>query len=489
MLKDCWRRVRPEHRRQVKGWLKGAFPLDAPEARLFNPHVITPRFHISRRSFLKTCSATAAATGLPAWFLERDAALAAPARPALSPNDRPAIALVGCGGMGRGDADNAQRFGDIVAVCDVDASHADAAAKQFTKDGKTPAKYSDFRRVMERPDIHVVVQGCPDHWHTLVNLAAIQSRKAVYGEKPLTLTIDEGRRLVKAVRANHGILQTGSQQRSDRRFRLACELVRNGRIGKLRQVTVFLPAGLRGGPFATSPVPAGLDWDTYLGQAPKVDYVKERCHTTFRYWLDYSGGTLTDWGAHHNDVARWAIGLEGPTAVEGKVLAEPVPGGYTAISEYEVAFTWANGVQHVVRSTPDDNIFGGVVKKEGQRNGIRFEGTDGWLWVTRGDLTASKEELITSPLPSDALRLEVSGDHMGNFFECLRTRKDPIANVDVGHRSVSVCHLAVIALRLRRKLQWDPAEERFVGDGAAEANAHVAREMRQPYNYGFIGLA
>jgi predicted dehydrogenase len=448
--------------------------------------VITHSFQISRRSFLRRCTAAAAASGLPLWFVERELALAAPAPKPLGPNDRPGVALVGCGGMGRGDASNAQRFGDILAVCDVDAGHAAEAAKQFTRDGKTPAQFSDFRQVLERDDVHVIIQATPDHWHTLVNLAAAKARKDVYGEKPLTLTIDEGQRLVQAVRAHGTILQTGSQQRSDSKFRLACELVRNGRIGKLNQVVVFLPAGLRGGPFAASPAPAGLNWDFWLGQAPQVDYVKERCHTTFRYWLDYSGGTMTDWGAHHNDIARWAIGLEGPSAVEARVLAEPIPGGYTAISEYEVTFTYANGVRHVVKSTKDDNIFGGVVNQDGQRNGLRFEGTDGWIWVTRGDLNASRDDIITTPLPASATRLEVSSDHMANFFDCVRSRKDPIARVEVGHRSACLCHLAAIALRLRRPLRWDPAQERFVGEGAPEANAFVARAMRKPYDYDFI---
>ncbi len=447
----------------------------------------TTRFEISRRSFLQHCAATAAAAGLPAWFVERDLSAAEPSRRPLGPNDRAAIALVGCGGMGRGDAGNAQRFGDIVAVCDVDANHAAAAAKQFTKGGKTPAQFGDFRKLLERDDVQVIIQACPDHWHTLVNLAAIKAGKDVYGEKPLTLTIDEGRRMVKTVREAKAVFQTGTQQRSDNRFRLACELVRNGRLGKLQQVTVFLPAGLRGGPFASSPVPAELNWDFWLGQAPKVDYVKERCHTTFRYWFDYSGGTMTDWGAHHNDIARWAIGLEGPSGIEGKVLAEPVPGGYTAFSEYEVTFTWANGVRHVAKTTKDDNIFGGIVNQNGQRNGIKFEGTDGWIWVTRGDIEASKDELLTTPLPDGGIRLEHSADHMGNFFACVRSRQDPIARVEVGHRSASLCHLAAISLRLRRKLQWDADQEAFVGDGATEANAMVARDMRPPYDYSFIG--
>jgi predicted dehydrogenase len=447
----------------------------------------TPLFHISRRSFLKTCTTTAAAAGLPLWFLERELAAAEPSVKPPGPNDRPGIALVGCGGMGRGDANAASRFGDLLAVCDVDEGRASAAVKQFTKDGKVPTLYRDFRKVMERDDVQVVIQGTPDHWHTLVNLAAARAKKDVYGEKPLTLTIDEGRRLVQAVRANKTILQTGSQQRSDRRFRLACELVRNGRIGKLQQVTVFLPAGLRGGPFAASPVPAGLNWDYWQGQAPATDYVKERCHTTFRFFFDYSGGTMTDWGAHHNDIARWAIGLEGPTEVEGQALVQPIPGGYTTFSEYEVTFTYANGVKQVVKTTKDDSIFGGVVNKDGQRNGLRLAGTDGWIWVTRGDLRASNEDLITTPLPESAMRLPVSNDHMGNFFECVRSRKLPICDVEVGHRSVSLCHLGVIALRTGRKLTWDPAKEQFTGDGAKEGNAFVAREMRKPYDYSFIG--
>lgn len=448
---------------------------------------VTTSFYISRRRFLSRLAATAAASGLPVWFLERELAQAAPEPKPPGPNERPGIALVGCGGMGRGDAANARRFGDIVAVCDVDANHRQAAVQQFTKDGKAPAAYADFRRVLERADVQVVIQATPDHWHTLINLAAVKAGKDVYSEKPLTLTIEEGQRLVQAVGQHKAVLQTGSQQRSDRRFRLACELVRAGRIGKLQQVTVFLPAGLRGGPFQPSPVPAGLDWDYWLGQAPKVDYVKERCHTTFRYWLDYSGGTLTDWGAHHNDIARWAIGLDGPVQIEGRVLVEPIPGGYTAPSEYEVTYTYANGVRQVVKTTRDDNIFGGVVNPKGQRHGLRFEGTEGWIWVTRGDLQASREEIISTPLPEGSPRLEVSTDHMANFFECVRSRKDPICHVEVGHRSASVCHLGLIALRLGRRLQWDPAQERFVGEAAQEANAHLARPMRKPYDYSFVG--
>ncbi len=447
------------------------------------------RIQISRRSFLARCTATAAATGLPLWFVEAQLTRAAET-PSLQPsslNDRPGVALIGCGGMGRGDARNAVQYGDILAVCDVDQSHVDAAARQFTTDGKTPAKFTDFRKVMERADINVIVQATPDHWHTLINMAAAKAKKDIYAEKPLTLTIDEGKQTVKAVRDHKIILQTGTQQRSSQRFLLACELVRNGRIGKLKQVNVWVPAGLRAGPFQTAPIPQGLNWDFWLGQAPRVDYMKERCHSTFRWWWEYSGGPVTDWGAHHNDIARWAIGLDGPVGVEARVITPPIPGGYVTPREFEATLTWANGVRQVVKTTPDDSPFGEVLKENGQRNGIRFEGTDGWIWVNRDEISMSDPGFLRTPLPAEAIRLEVSRNHMGNFFDSVRSRKDPICPVETGHRSAVVGHLIVIALRLGRKFQWDPAQEVFVGDGATEANARVAREMRKPYDYGFIG--
>lgn len=448
---------------------------------------MTKPFQISRRSFLNRCTLTAAATGLPLWFVERELTLAAePLAKTVSPNDRPGVALVGCGGMGRGDAGNASRFGDIVAVCDVDANHVGEAVKQFTKNGKVPTGYGDFRKVMERDDVHIIVQATPDHWHTLINLAAAKAKKDVYGEKPLTLTIDEGKRLVKAVRGQGIVLQTGTQQRSDKKFRLACELVRNGRIGKLKQVNVFVPAGISGGPFAARPVPKEFNWDFWLGQAPQVEYCPERTHGSFRWWFDYSGGPVTDWGAHHNDIARWAIGEDGPLDVEARALAEVIPGGFTTPTQFEATLTWGNGVKQIVRTTPDDTPYGGIVKADGQRNGVKFEGSDGWIWVNRADLNASKDEIIETPLPESAVKLEQSADHMKNFFAAVQSRKDPISPVESGHRSAVVGHLIVIALRLGKKLQWDAKAEVFSGDNAKEGNAMLARAMRKPYDYSFV---
>jgi len=458
-----------------------------PPARHDSTAIPAPAsFNISRRAFLRRCGLIAAVTGLPLWFVERQQLAAAEVIKTPSPNDRPGIAIVGCGGMGRGDATNALAFGEILAVCDVDASHAAAFATQFTKEGRVPTIYSDFRKVMERDDIHIIVNTTPDHWHTLVNLAAAKAHKDIYSEKPLTLCIDEGRHLIKAVRDNGVVLQTGTQQRSSQRFRLACELVRNGRLGQLKDARVWLPAGLRGGPFTASPVPTGLDWDFWQGQAPAAEYVTERCHATFRFWYEYSGGTMTDWGAHHNDIAYWAIGLLAPRQVESRRLAEPIPGGYNAYSEYEVKYTYENGIGLHINTTKDDTIYGGVVNPEGQRNGIRFEGTDGWIWVNRDEIKASDPELLKKPLPEGSVKLYESKNHMGNFFDCVRSRALPICDVETGHRSATMCHLGAISLRSGHALTWDSTAEQFVGENAKEANGYVARPMRAPYDYSFV---
>jgi predicted dehydrogenase len=439
----------------------------------------THPLNISRRGFLKTSSVIAAGSVLPAWFIEESRSQAATTKP-LSPNEKPNIALIGCGGQGRYDTTLAAKFANVVAVCDVDAKHADAASKQF---GGVKI-YRDFRKLLERADLHAVINGTPDHWHTLVNLAVMKAGKDVYSEKPLTMTIDEGKRLVAAARETKRILQTGSQQRSDPRFRLACELVRNGRVGKLTQITTLLPAGPRGGPFHTAPVPPELNWDFWQGQTPFVDYVPQRCHGSFRYWYDYSGGTMTDWGAHHNDIAQWGNGTErsGPVTIEGKSLVEMITGGYTAASQYRVEYTYANGVKLTCVSVATDGPDGSHHGKPGDPvHGVKFEGTDGWIFVTRGQIEASKPELLTEPLSPNATRLYASDNHMGNFFECIHSRKPPICEPEIGHRSVTVCHLGVISIRLGRKLNWDPERERFVND--PEADKWLARTQRKPYTY------
>lgn len=433
----------------------------------------------NRRSFLQTAAAAAVATSLPTWYLNE---LAQSATAATVWDEKPAIALIGCGGMGKGDARNASQFGRIVALCDVDDRQL-AEAKKLWPDAET---YRDFRKVMDRKDIQVVICGTVDHWHTLVSLAALRSKKDVYCEKPLTLTIEEGQHLVSAVRDTGGILQTGSQQRSDKNFRLACELVRNGRIGKLQHISVWLPRGRREGPFAKSSAPSGFDWNMWQGPTPEVEYVRERTHVTFRYWWEYSGGTMTDWGAHHNDIALWGLGLErsGPVSIEAKPLVEMIPDGFSAFSEYSVNYSYANGVTHSCHSTAANEWNGAVADPKGQQHGVKFEGADGWIWVTRGSIEASNPEFLRTPFAADAIRLYESNDHMGNFFDCIRTRKAPICDAEIGHRSASLCHLGVLSLRLGRKLQWNPETEQFVGDD--DANHWLRRELRKPWSYDAV---
>jgi predicted dehydrogenase len=429
----------------------------------------TSPFHISRRKFLQTSFLGAA---LPAWYATECRELRAAEGPA-SADDRPGIGLIGCGGQGRGVANWARSFGRVVAVCDVDQRQLDAAAKQFEVPDSGQVK--DFRRLLGRDDVGVIVNGTPDHWHTLVNLASVKAGKDVYTEKPLTLTVAEGQRLVRAVREQGTILQVGSQQRSDRRFRLACELVRNGRIGKLQHMLVGLPTGPREGPFSAQPVPAGLDWDFYLGPTPKIDYNGHNAHWNFRWWYQFSGGQMTDWGAHHNDIAQWGNGTDrsGPVEIDGRGLVEMIPGGYDAMAEYEIQFKYANGVTMTVT--------------DGKRapNGVRFVGSEGWIFVSRGNIESDKPEILEEPLPDNALRLYRSDNHMGNFFESIRSRQQPICDAEIGHRSISTAHLGVISIRLKRPLRWDPAREVFLGDD--EANGWLSRPMRAPYDDRYIG--
>lgn len=435
----------------------------------------------SRRELLHAGLAALAGTSLAPYLNAQAAEAPAPPR---SKNDRFRIAAIGMRYQGSVIAQKALAHGDLVAVCDVDSNVADQARASF---GSTARIYHDYRQMLERKDIDVVLIGTPDHWHTAMAIAACQAGKDVYCEKPLTLTIAEGKILCKVVRDTRRVFQVGTWQRSDINFRLACELVRAGRLGTLRRVTVKLDKNPTGGPFRSTAVPPNLDWNLWQGQTPDVPYVPQRCHYTFRWWQEYSGGKMTDWGAHHVDIAHWAMGVQhtGPQEIEGKATF-PAPGnGYNLPSDYQARLVYPDGVEmHILDTAPN-----------GQAT-ITFEGSQSSLTVGRRILTGpAAAALKDDPLPLDKFRLYAHENpdrpprtdklaslinHMDNFFDCVKKRNlETISDAVSQHRSVSACHLANIALRLGRKLRWDPDKEMFVGD--EEANRHLSREQRKGF--------
>jgi predicted dehydrogenase len=396
-------------------------------------------------------------------------------------NDRPLVGAIGCGGQGSGIANRARQFGDVVAVCDVDQNRAEAARQRLA--GGNADVFKDYRHLLDRKDIDVVTIGTPDHWHTRIAIHALQAGKDVYCEKPLTLTIDEGKLICQVVKATKRVFQVGTQQRSEGPFAKALAIVRDGRIGKVQRVTVAIGGAPRGGPFPKTDPPPNLDWDMWLGQAPKVDYIAKRCHYEFRWWYEYSGGKMTDWGAHHVDIAHWVIGAAdtGPTEIAGEA-EHPVElkDGYpVADDQYNTALTFnvrckfADGVELFIRH-----------KAEEFDNGVMIEGDQGRIFVNRGKLTGKAvDELAEKPLADDAItkvcKGQEHGNHMRNFFACIKTREQPISDVFSHHRALTTCHLANIAIRLGRTLQWDPQKEQIIGD--AVANGWQQREQRQGY--------
>lgn len=433
------------------------------------------RGSLSRRGFLDRSLAALTLSGLPLWYAhevlaeeQQQDAQAEKAKTA-GPNDQIVMGAIGVGGQGTEIMKWAKRKPGVkfVAVCDVDSSHAAKAAKEVGKDCK---EYHDFRELLSRHDLNAVTIGTVDHWHALTSIAAMKAGCDVYCEKPLSLTIAEGKAMVQAARKYHRVFQTGSMRRSDDRYRLACELVRNGRIGKVHTVEARIGDNPIGGPFNTSPVPKELDWDFWKGPTADVPYVKERCHYEFRWWYEYSGGKLTDWGAHHNDIAQWGLGKDstGPVHVTASGLSpSDKPNSYNCHPHFAVTYVYADGT-HLITSSDGEN-------------GNRFIGDDGWIFVNRERIEASNPKLIEEPLPKDATRLYVSNDHMGNFLDGVRTRKPPICDVEIGYRSVTVCHLGAISLRLGIPLDWDPVAEKFVGPRTEKGNAMISREMRSPW--------
>ncbi len=416
---------------------------------------------VSRREFLKGSAVVAGAAF--AWPTIVPSSVFGVA----APSNRITMGCIGLGGQGSGNMKgfNAKKGCEVVAVCDVDADHREKARETVGLDANS--SYNDFRDVIARDDIDAVSIAAPDHWHVPISIAAVRVGKDVFCEKPLTLTIAEGRILVDEVKRYGRVFQTGSQQRSGSEFRKACELVVNGRIGKLHTMTVQIPGNNRKcePTWTPEPVPQGLDYDLWLGPAPWEPYHTQRCHYEFRFLLDYSGGQMTNWGAHYLDIAQWGNQADntGPVGIKGKGEF-PATGLFTTATKADIEYTYANGVKLVLTT-------GG--------GSTRFEGSEGWVFVTRGKLDAEPKSLVTSTIAPDEIHLYNSNDHKQDFLDCIKTRKDPICNAEVGHRSSSVCHLGNIAMLLGRPLKWDPQKEQFIGDD--EANRMRQRPARAPW--------
>ncbi len=443
---------------------------------------------VTRRTFLK--AAAAFPSIVPASVLGRHA-----------PNGQIAIGAIGTGRISRvHDLPGVWKRPDarVIAVCDVDSKRMEDARRLVNghyagKTGKPydgVATYADYRELLANPDIDAVLVSTPDHWHALITVAAVRAGKDVYLQKPASLTIAEGRFVAREVARSRRIVQVGSQQRSSPQFRYAAELVRNGRIGKLHTVKIGLPGDPPGQDEPEMPIPPTLDYDRWLGSTPYVYYTEARVHPQEGYgrpgWLrceQFGAGMITGWGSHHLDSAHWAMDEEhsGPLEIWG--TAEfPKSGLWDVHGPFRTEAIYATGVHMIVSGDVP--------------NGIRFEGSEGWIFVSRGNeavtasdpqsalkdsqaLAASNPAIITSVIGPNEIHLEESTDHHGNWLDAVRSRRQPIAPFDVAHRSCSACLLHHIAMKAGRRLRWDPAAERFIGDD--EANAMLSRPQREGY--------
>lgn len=445
----------------------------------------------TRRRFLKQAGTFAsAALLLPA--IQR-------AEGYMAPNERPVFATIGLRNQGWAITDKSFRYADFAALADVDAKVlAEFTEKTAKKQGRQPAAFSDYRKILDRKDIDAVMIATPDHWHTKIAVEAMLAGKDVYCEKPLTLTIDEGKLIESIVKKTGRVFQVGTMQRteSNKLFLQAIALIRAGRIGRIRQITCGIGGMESSPPIPVAPVPEGLDWDFWLGPAPKVPYralpeirkgygggvpLFSNCHYSFRHWHEYSGGKLTDWGAHHVDIACWAL----EPVPEGLIKIDPVE--YTLPVEYKDGYpVVADRYNTATRFNIHVAMPGGVkilITSEGD-NGVLFEGEKGRFFVNRGKITGKPvEELQDNPLPEGAIEKvyggKVSENHTHNFTEAMKARKQPISDVWSHNRMLEICHLANIAMRLGRALTWDPKKRQIVGD--AQANGFLSRESRKGY--------
>ena len=425
--------------------------------------ILSKQAAVSRRSFVQQ---SLVATGAACWPL----AMNASGESAIAPSDQLSAAVIGAGGIACHHAEhNMAPFFKILAVCDVDDHRAESFNQRFC--GGQVVKTKDYRELLQRDDIDTVFVCTPDHWHTKVTIDALRSGKDVYCEKPLTLTIEEGKLIRKVLAETNRVMQVGTQQRSDPNFQTAVALARTGRVGAVKRITAAIGGGGVGGPFPTSAVPSELDWNTWQGQAPETDYIPQRCHGNFRWWYEYSGGKMTDWGAHHVDIARWALGDEdtGNISIDPLEVNHPVPfkdGMPTVTDCYNTAATFRVSCQ--IEGGPEIVICD-EAKDLGFDNGLLFECEGGRYFVNRGKLTGKPvEDLATNPLSAESVASLRKGrevmSHMGNFYRACHDRKTTISDVSSHIQALSICHLANISMRLGRRLQWDPKAETIVGD-------------------------
>jgi len=436
---------------------------------------------ISRRAFLKnTTSAFIAPYVLPS------SACGQVSRPA--PSNRITLGLIGLGSMGMRHVKGFLQEDDcqIIAVCDVDAGRRRAAAAEVNRyyDNKDCAQYSDFRELIGRDDVDALCISVPDHWHSIPAIMGVCAGKDIYGEKPLALTIDEGRAMIEAVQRYQRVWQTGSWQRSTEQFRVGCELVRNGRIGRLKRVEVGIGSGYKPGPGQPTvyridpqpvmPIPEDFDYEMWLGPAPRAPYTEKRCHWNFRWILDYSGGQVTDWGAHHIDIAHWGMGCDdtGPIEVVGTGKF-PVDGLWNTAVDYDFKCTYENGLELYVGS---NNHYA---------QGVRFIGADGWVHVSRAGLETNPKSLLKEKIGPEEIHLpRPSGNHRQghrrDFLDCVKTRAQTVSPIEVGHRSAIVAHLGNIAMILDRKIRWDAKLEKILNDETA--SRMLGRTMRSPWH-------
>ena len=426
---------------------------------------------LSRRGFLKAAAAGAGALAVPAVIpssaLGKDGAAA--------PSERILMGLIGAGGMGSGDMRGlmGSKGVQFVAACDVDAKRLAGAkntinGRNKTKDCKT---YLDFRDLVARGDIDACVLGLPDQWHAIPAIACAKAGIDMYGEKPLARSIREARAMADAVHRHGRVWQTGSQQRSEGRFREACELVRNGRIGKVLRAEVGLPTGGAGGNPAPRPVPDYLDWDRWLGPAPWKPFTDGICHFNWRWYMDYSGGQLTDWAGHHIDIAHWGLGLErsGPVEIEGQGVY-PTEGLYNVPIKYDFTCKY------------DSDIWKGemrITHNQICRQGAKWIGEKGWIHVSRRGLSASDPKILKQKIGPEEIQLYRGRGHRQNFIDCVRSRRETIAPIEIGLRSISVALLGEIAMLVGRKITWNPKTEEIIDD--PKASALLGRPYREPW--------